>query len=82
MVQMIIKMMSKLATKAILHPETGSVTFGKKIPPGDNVHRKATFLSGRPPFNTKVGYWRGDGVKIFVVAKVRPFVPKISLVAI
>ena len=55
MVQMINKMMPKIAIKAILYPETGSVTFGKKIPPGNNVHRKAISFSGRSPFNTEVG---------------------------
>ena len=75
-------MMPKIAIKAILYPETGSVTFGKKIPPGNNVHRKATFFSGKSPFSTEVGYWGGYGVKIFVMAKVCLFIAKISLNAI
>ena len=58
------------------------MTFGKKIPPGNNVHRKATFFSGKSPFSTEVGYWGGYGVKIFVMAKVCLFVAKISLNAI
>ena len=73
MVQMIIKMMSKLALR-LFSSRNRFCDIWKNIPLV-NVRTVSTWIS---PFNTEVGYWWGNGVKIFAVAKVCPFVAKIS----